>query len=64
MEVLFGGRECGVSVVMGAGRLGPGGGEGESIGGVGHRGGTVQGGGGTGRDDGPLMRAGRTKLST
>ena len=51
----------GVSAVMGAGRLGIGGVERESRGGVGKRGGAIGGGGnGTGRDDEPGMSEGRT----
>ena len=44
------------------GRLGIGGGEGDSSVIVGRRGGAIRGGGnGTGRDDRPVIRAGRTK---
>ena len=52
----------GVYAVVVAGRIGPGGVEGESSGGVIRRGGEIRGGGnGTGRDDGPGIRVGRTK---
>ena len=52
----------GVLAVLGAGRLGLGGGERDSSGGAGQRGGAIQGGGnGTGREVGPGIRVGNTK---
>ena len=52
----------GVSAVVISGRLGIGGGEGDSIGRVGSRGGAMQEGGNvTGRDNVPVTRAGSTK---
>ena len=52
----------GISAVVGAGRPGPRGGEGESGGGVGRRGGAMRVGSRGGRNTGPGMREGSTKL--
>ena len=54
----------GVLLVVGEGRPGLRGVEGDSVVGVGQRGGAMQGGSGAGRESGPGMRAGRTEVST
>ena len=54
----------GVLELVGTGRPGPRGFEGESDGGVVWRGSTMRGGGGSGRDAGPVQRVGRTKVAT